>query len=176
MKTNKDTDNGSGSNHMSEELHRLFLDELADIMNAEEQLTKALPKLAEAADSEELADAFRSHLEETKGHVERTKQIFESLSAKVKSKTCKAMKGLVEEGSEIMDDLEGSTAIDAGLIAAAQKVEHYEIASYGSLRAWAEQMGHSDAVRLIDQTLEEEKAADEKLTEIAENIANRKAA
>ncbi len=158
---------------MDTELHELFLDELADVLNAEMQLTKALPKMAKAAKSEELAEAFRSHLEETEQHVERLKEVFSSLDEKVKNKTCKAMKGLVEEGSDLIEELKGSGASDAGLIAAAQKVEHYEIASYGSLRAWAEQMGHSEAVRLLEETIEEEKAADEKLTEIAQESASK---
>lgn len=170
---NNETD--SEGQEMDNELHSLFLDELADLLNAETQLTKALPKMAKAAQSEELTEAFQSHLEETENHITRLKEVFESLEEKVKSKTCKAMKGLVEEGSELMQELKGSSALDAGLIAAAQKVEHYEIASYGSVRAWAEQMGHSEAVKLLDETLEEEKAADEKLTEIAEELANQKA-
>jgi ferritin-like metal-binding protein YciE len=157
---------------MNAELHQLFREELADVMNAEMQLTKALVKMAKAAESEELEEAFTSHQEETENHVQRLKEVFESLNEKAKSKTCKAMKGLVEEASGLMKELKGSSASDAGLIAAAQKVEHYEIAAYGSLRAWAEEMGHKEAVRLLDETLEEEKAADEKLTEIAESLAN----
>jgi ferritin-like metal-binding protein YciE len=168
----KENENNSGQ-QMDTELHELFLDELADLLNAETQLTKALPKMAKAAQSEELAEAFRSHLAETETHVDRLKQVFASLDEKVKTKTCKAMKGLVEEGSELMEELKGSSAIDAGLIAAGQKVEHYEIASYGSVRAWAEQMGHTEAVSLLEETLAEEKAADEKLTDIAESVANR---
>jgi len=170
------TDSESQGNEMNNEFHQLFLDELADLLNAEMQLTKALPKMAKAAQSEELAEAFRSHLEETENHVNRLKEVFETLNEKVKSKTCKAMKGLVEEGSELMEELKGSSAIDAGLIAAAQKVEHYEIASYGTVRAWAEQMGHSEAVELLGETLDEEKAADEKLTEIARESANKQPA
>jgi ferritin-like metal-binding protein YciE len=160
---------------MDSDLHELFLDELADLLNAEIQLTKALPKMAKAAQSEELAEAFRSHLAETETHINRLKQVFASLEEKVRNKTCKAMKGLVEEGSELMEELKGSSAIDAGLIAAGQKVEHYEIASYGSVRAWAEQMGHTEAMCLLDETLAEEKAADEKLTDIAESVANKSA-
>jgi ferritin-like metal-binding protein YciE len=163
-----------GGEEMDSELHELFLDELADLLNAETQLTKALPKMAKAAQSEELRDALNSHLEETKGHVERLKQVFASLDEKPKSKTCKAMKGLVEEGSELLQELKGKSSIDAGIIAAGQKVEHYEIASYGTVRAWAEQMGHEEAVSLLEETLNEEKAADEKLTEIAEESANAK--
>jgi ferritin-like metal-binding protein YciE len=161
---------------MNSELHQLFLDELADLLNAETQLTKALPKMAKAAQSEELRDAITSHLEETEGHVERLKKVFESVDEKPKNKTCKAMKGLLEEGAELLQELKGKSSIDAGIIAAAQKVEHYEIASYGSVRAWAEEMDHSEAVKLLTETLEEEDAADEKLTEIAESLANEKAA
>ena len=157
---------------MNSELHELFLDELADLLNAETQLTKALPKMAKAAQSEELRGALNSHLEETEGHVDRLKQVFEALNEKPSSKTCQAMKGLIEEGSELLQELKGKGTIDAGIIAAAQKVEHYEIASYGTVRAWAERMGHDEAVRLLEETLDEEKAADEKLTEVAETVAN----
>jgi len=157
---------------LNTELHQLFLDELADILNAEMQLTKALPRMAKAAVTEELAEAFRSHLEETKVHITRLEEVFASLGEKVKTKTCPAMKGLIEEGEEMMEDLEDSSALDAGLIAVAQKVEHYEIASYGTVKAWAEQMGHAEAVQLLQATLDEEKAADSKLTDIAESVAN----
>lgn len=162
----------NASEEMDSDLHDLFLDELADLLSAETQLTKALPKMAKAAESDHLAEAFRSHLEETKGHVERLKQVFTSLGEKPKSKTCKAMVGLIEEGSELMEELKDSSALDAGLIAAAQKVEHYEIASYGTACAWAERMGHDKALKLLQETLQEEKAADEKLTGIAETEAN----
>jgi ferritin-like metal-binding protein YciE len=165
----------NGGQQMDTELHELFLDELADLLNAETQLTKALPKMAKAAQSEELREAITAHLEETEGHVERLKKVFESVDEKPKSKTCKAMKGLLEEGSELLQELKGKSSIDAGIIAAAQKVEHYEIASYGTVRAWAEQMEHSEAVELLQETLDEESAADEKLTEIAESLANAKA-
>ncbi|MBE0543383.1 MAG: ferritin-like domain-containing protein [Verrucomicrobia bacterium] len=154
------------------ELHELFLDELADILHAEKQLTKALPKMAKAAKSEELTTAFESHLAETENQIKRLEQVFASLDEPVKSKECKAMKGLLEEGKDLMEELKDSSALDSGLIAAAQKVEHYEIASYGTVCAWAEQMGHDDAVELLTATLDEETAADEKLTAIAESIAN----
>jgi ferritin-like metal-binding protein YciE len=170
------TDSDNAKSGMNEELHELFLDELADLLNAETQLTKALPKMAQAAKSEELAEAFRSHLEETRGHIDRLNQVFASVDEKVKSKTCAAMKGLIKEGSELMQELKGTSVIDAGLIAAGQKVEHYEIATYGTVRAWAEEMGHSEAVELLDETLNEEKAADQKLTEIAQNSANKQTA
>jgi ferritin-like metal-binding protein YciE len=177
MKNNKqDTENGEQEGReMNSELHELFLGELADLLSAETQLTQALPKMAKAAQSEELRDAINSHLEETEEHVERLKEVFESVEEKPKSKTCKAMKGLIEEGSELLQELKGKSSIDAGIIAAAQKVEHYEIASYGSVRAWAEEMGHSSAVKLLTETLEEEDAADQKLTEIAQSLANEKA-
>jgi ferritin-like metal-binding protein YciE len=164
-------ENGQGQ-EMNSELHELFLDELADLLNAETQLTKALPKMAKAARSEELREAITSHLEETEGHVDRLKQVFESLDENPKSKTCQAMKGLVQEGSELLQELKGKSTMDAGIIAAAQKVEHYEIASYGTVIAWAKQMGHEEAVQLLEETLNEEKAADEKLTEVAESVAN----
>jgi ferritin-like metal-binding protein YciE len=167
-----DNNNESG---MDNDLHELFLDELADVYNAEQQLTKALPKMAKAAESDELREAFESHLEETQEHINRLEQLAETLDETLKKKVCKAMKGLVEEGQEIMTEQKGSSALDAGLIAAAQKVEHYEIATYGTLAAWAEQMGHQEAVELLQQTLEEENATDEKLTSIAETLANQKA-
>lgn len=154
------------------ELHELFLDELADILNAELQLTKALPKMAKAAVSEELTTAFESHLTETEDHIKRLEQVFASLDAPVQSKECKAMKGLLEEGKDLMQEMKGSTALDAALIAAAQKVEHYEIATYGTLSAWAAKLGYDEAVELLTATLDEEKAADEALTEIAESSVN----
>jgi len=154
------------------ELHQLFLDELADIMSAERQLTQALPRMGAAAQSEELAAAFELHLAETENQITRLEQVFTSLDEPAKSKECKAMKGLLEEGREMMEKMKNSPALDAALIAAAQKVEHYEIASYGTVCAWAEMMGHDDAVELLRATLDEEKAANEKLTTIAENSAN----
>jgi ferritin-like metal-binding protein YciE len=157
------------------ELRELFLDELADVYNAELQLTKVLPKMAKAAESDELREALESHLEETKNHLSRLDDVAKSLDKEIERKTCKAMKGLVEEGEEIMKDLKDSSALDAGLIAAAQKVEHYEIATYGTLRTWAEQLGEDEAVQLLTKTEEEEKAADEELTEIADSIANERA-
>ena len=159
-------------NENNNELQELFIDELADVYSAEQQLLKALPKMAKAANSTELQEAFESHLEETQEHVSRLEQIFKSLGETLKRKKCKAMEGLVEEGEEIMEEFEDSAALDAALIAAAQKVEHYEIASYGTLRTWAELLDHQDAVSLLEETLEEEKAADEKLTGVAESVAN----
>lgn len=157
------------------ELHELFLDELADILSAEQQLIKALPKMAKAAKSEELTAAFESHLLETEYQITRLEQVFASLDAPAQSKECKAMKGLLEEGKELMEEMKGSTALDAALIAAAQKVEHYEIASYGTVCAWATKMGYDEAVELLSATLEEERAADEMLTEIAESTVNESA-
>jgi ferritin-like metal-binding protein YciE len=160
---------------MNNELHELFLEELADIYSAEQQLTKALPKMAKAAESEELRQAFEEHLEQTEEQISRLDQVFESLGEKMKRKTCKAMQGLIEEGTEVMQEQKGSPAIDAALIASAQKVEHYEIATYGTLCTWAEQMGHHDALDLLKQSIEEEETTDERLTELAESIANERA-
>jgi ferritin-like metal-binding protein YciE len=162
-------------NEMSNDLHELFLDELADIYNAEQQLTKALPKLAKTAKNEQLREGFQQHLEETENHISRLDQVFESLGESMKRKKCKGMEGLIEEGEEVISEQKNSAALDAGLIISAQKVEHYEIAAYGSLCSWAEQMGHNDAHELLRETLEEEKATNEKLTEIAETIANTQA-
>jgi ferritin-like metal-binding protein YciE len=160
---------------MDNDLHRLFLNELADVYSAEQQLTKALPKVAKAAQSDELREALEQHLEETEEHMTRLEQVAESLDETLKKKTCEAMKGLLKEGDEILKEQKNTNALDAGIIAACQKIEHYEIASYGTLCAWAEQMGHDEALELLRQTEEEEIAADETLTEIAENIANERA-
>ena len=160
---------------MNNELHELFLEELADIYNAETQLTKALPKMARAAESEELRAAFEEHLQQTEEQISRLDQVYESLGESMKRKTCKAMQGLIEEGSEVMQEYKGSSAIDAALIAAAQKIEHYEIASYGTLCTWAEQMDHQDALDFLKQNIDEEEATDERLTELAESIANERA-
>ncbi|MCU1303433.1 MAG: hypothetical protein JWQ87_3717 [Candidatus Sulfotelmatobacter sp.] len=156
---------------MSEKgLKELYIDELKDLYNAENQLVKALPKMAKAAASEELRSGFEQHLEQTKGHVGRLEQIFESLGESPKGKKCKGMEGLVEEGSEVIDeDLEDSVK-DAGLIGAAQRVEHYEIAAYGTVKAFADTLGHSEHVSLLEETLEEEKETDEKLTDLAKQI------
>ena len=163
------------NSNMDNDLHELFLEELADVHNAEQQLTKALPKMAKTAESDELREAFEEHLEETREHVSRLEQVAKSLDESIKRKTCAAMKGLIEEANDIIKEQKDSSALDAGLIAAAQKVEHYEIASYGTLIAWAQQMGHNEAVQLLKETLDEEKAADDKLTSVAESIANKKA-
>ena len=157
-------------------LDDLFLDTLKDIYFAEKQLLKALPKMAKAAQDQTLADGFLTHTEETQGHVERLEQIFELLDKPARGKTCDAILGILEEGKSIMDEFKGTIAIDAGLISAGQAAEHYEIARYGTLRTWAEQLGHTEAVKLLDQTLNEEKATDKKLSELAISTENIKAA
>ncbi|MDB6032584.1 MAG: ferritin-like protein [Verrucomicrobiales bacterium] len=150
------------------ELRETFLDELADLYDAEQQITKALPKMEAAAESEELKEAFTSHMEETENQVGRLKQVFELFEKEPKAKKCKAMKGLIEEADELIKEEAG----DAALICAAQKVEHYEIASYGSLLSWARLMGEDEAADLLEETLDEERATDERLTEIAESTIN----
>lgn len=154
----------------NEGLKELYIDELKDIYNAETQLVKALPKMAKAASSAELRSGFEEHLEQTKGHVQRLEQIFEMLDESPKGKKCKGMEGLVEEGSEVMEEDFEDALMDAALIGAAQRVEHYEIAAYGTVRAFAEELGESEHVSLLEQTLEEEKETDEKLTELAKQI------
>jgi ferritin-like metal-binding protein YciE len=154
------------------ELTELFLDELADIYNAETQLTKALPKMAKAANSDDLREAFESHLAETKEQIERLKQVFQAFDKTAKGKKCKAMEGLLAEGEEILSEHKDSVCLDAALISAAQKVEHYEIASYGCLATWAKLLGNDEAVSLLQETLDEEKQTDEKLTELAESQSN----
>ena len=151
-------------------LKELYIDELKDLYNAENQLVKALPKMAKAASSEKLRAGFEEHLEQTKGHVSRLEQIFESLGENPKGKKCKGMAGLVAEGSEIIDGNIVDGLKDAGLIGAAQRVEHYEIAAYGTVRSFAETLGQSQHASLLKETLEEEKETDEKLTELAKQI------
>lgn len=152
-------------------LKELYVDELRDIYNAENQLTKALPKMAKAATSEELRSGFEEHLEQTQGHVKRLDQIFDKLGEEPTGKKCKGMKGLIEEGKEMVqeEELEGE-ALDAGLISAAQRVEHYEIAAYGCVRTYANLLGETEAAALLEETLGEEKQTDEKLTKLAEKI------
>jgi ferritin-like metal-binding protein YciE len=157
-------------------LDDLFLETLKDIYYAEKKLVTTLPKMAKAAQDEKLAEGFMMHAEETEGHVERLEQIFEMLGKPARGKTCDAIVGIVEEGKSIMEEFKGTIALDAGLVAAGQAAEHYEIARYGALRTWANQLGMSDAVKLLDQTLAEEKAADQKLTELAMSQENVKAA
>jgi ferritin-like metal-binding protein YciE len=157
-------------------LHDAFLNELRDVYDGEKQLTKALPKLARAATSPVLRDAFQSHLEETRGHVERLEQVMEGLGEKVRGKHCDGIEGIIEEGKSVMEEEFDEVTMDACLIAAGQRAEHYEIAVYGTLVAWAKAMGHSQAVDLLQETLNEEKAADEKLTALAEAGINQEAA
>lgn len=153
-------------NHLGE----LLQQELQDIYDAEKQLVKALPKMAKAASSKELRNAISEHLEATKGQVQRLEQVFETLGAKVKSKPCAAMKGLISEGGEVLERESADELKDLALIAAAQRVEHYEIAAYGSARAFAEQLGEDEVVKLLQETLDEEKEADKKLTQISESL------
>ena len=157
-------------------LHDAFIDELRDTYDAERQLTKALPKLAKAATSPPLREAFESHLEETQGQIERLERIFESLDEKVRGKHCDGIAGIIEEGKSIMEEDFDETTMDACLIAAAQRAEHYEMAAYGTLVAWAKAMGHTEAADLLQETLDEEKAADEKLSSLAEGGINQGAA
>jgi Mn-containing catalase len=153
-------------------LQEVLIDEMQDLLHAENQLVKALPKMAKAANSDELSNAFKEHLEQTKGHVERLKKAFEMLGVKAKAKPCKGMAGLVEEGQEVIEEgkEKSDTDADIELIAAAQRVEHYEISAYGTCRTIAEQMNRKDIAKLLAQTLSEEEKADELLTEIAQPI------
>jgi len=153
-----------------ETIDDLFIDELKDLYSAEKQITKALPKMAKAASSTELRTALEKHLEETKGHVERLEKIFETLGKKGTGKTCEGMKGVLEEGSEVVGDVAKGPVRDAGIIAAAQRVEHYEMAGYGSVRSFAKLLGKPEIMSLLEQTLSEEKAADEKLTQVSKVV------
>jgi ferritin-like metal-binding protein YciE len=153
-------------------LQKLFLQELRDLYHAEGQLLKALPKMAEGATSEELRNAFETHLKETEEHIERLEEVFELLGETPRGKVCNAMKGLIEEGSEILEEDGEDSVLDAGIIVAAQKVEHYEMAAYGSVRTFAELLGHTEAVELLQATLDEEAAANELLNNLAKEIIN----
>jgi ferritin-like metal-binding protein YciE len=157
-------------------LNDLFLGTLKDIYFAEKQILRNLPKMAKAADSDELRQAFQTHRDETDTQIERLEQVFEMLGKPARGKTCEAIQGIVEESKEVIKDFDGSEALDAGLLAAAQAVEHYEISRYGTLRTWATQLGTTDAAKLLEQTLEEEKKTDELLTRLAEAAVNQKAA
>jgi ferritin-like metal-binding protein YciE len=157
-------------------LHDAFIDELRDTYDAERQLTKALPKLAKAASSPELRQAFEAHLEETRVQIERLESVFENLDEKVRGKHCEGIAGIIEEGAAIMKEDFDETTMDACLIAAGQRAEHYEMAAYGTLVAWARAMGHDDAADILQETLDEEKAADEKLSALAEGGINQEAA
>jgi ferritin-like metal-binding protein YciE len=157
-------------------LHDAFLDELKDSYDAEKQLTKALPKMAKAASTPKLRAAFESHLKETEGHIKRLEQVFASLGERPKGKHCDGVAGIIEEGKSVMEEDFDETTMDACLIAAGQRAEHYEMAAYGTLVAWATAMGHNEAARLLQKNLDEEKAADEKLTALAEGGINQQAA
>ncbi|MDB5568674.1 MAG: hypothetical protein JWP84_5240 [Tardiphaga sp.] len=158
------------------DLNDLFLDTLKDIYFAEKQILKALPKMAKAATSDKLRAAFDKHHDETEGQIERLERIFELLGKPARSKTCDAIVGILEEGKEIMDEYKGTEALDAGLLAAAQAVEHYEISRYGTLKQWAIQLRMKDAANLLDETLKQEKKTDESLTVLAESAVNLAAA
>jgi len=153
-------------------LEDLFHEQLRDMFDMEKQLVKALPKMAKGATAEELRHAFEEHLDQTRGHLERLEQVFELIGRKARGKSCVAMEGLIEEGEDILDADGDPMVIDAGLIAAAQRVEHYEMAGYGCLHTWARQMGNHKAAQLLEKTLNEEKETDQKLTDIAENLVN----
>jgi ferritin-like metal-binding protein YciE len=162
---------------MSEkDLNALFLDTLKDIYYAEKQILKSLPKMAKAAQSDQLRAAFEKHHEETEGQVERLEEVFELIGKPARGKKCDAIEGILDEGKEVMDEYEDTPALDAGLLAAAQAVEHYEISRYGTLKSWAEKLGMKDAVKLLDQTLTEEKKTDETLSKIAVSAVNAEAA
>lgn len=179
-KTSSGNSNKSGSknsgNSIAHGLTDLFEDMLKDIYWAEKALTKALPKMAKKATSEDLVQALESHLEETVGQVERCEQVFEMMGKTARAKKCEAMDGLIREAQEIMESTEEGVVRDAGIIAAGQKVEHYEIASYGTMCAFARVLGEDEIADLLEQTLNEEKLADEKLTEVAESSINLEAA
>ena len=157
------------------QLDELFHDTLKDIYYAEKKLVTALPKMAKAAQNADLKAAFQKHAGETEGQVKRLEQVFATIEENPQGKKCAAIEGLIEEGNEIAKDYKGSPALDAGLLAAAQAVEHYEISRYGTLRAWAGELGLKDAVKLLDETLDEEKATDDALTDIAEDVVNQEA-
>lgn len=156
-------------------LDDLFVDTLRDIYYAERKIVKALPKMQRAAQSEKLAAAFEHHREETETHIERLQKVFELVGKALRGKTCEAIEGIIAEGEEIMEEFKGSAALDAGLISAAQAVEHYEIARYGTLHRWAVELDMKDAAKLLSETLKEESATDEKLTKLAESTVNAEA-
>jgi ferritin-like metal-binding protein YciE len=156
-------------------LAELFHDTLKDIYFAEKKIVTALPKMAKAAQSDDLRAAFEKHLRETEGQVERLERVFEIIEEKPQAKQCKAILGILEEGQEIIKEYKGSPALDAGMLAAAQAVEHYEISRYGTLRTWAKELGLSEAVKLLEQTLAEEEKTDEALSELAEVCVNQEA-
>ena len=155
-----------------ENLHDLFEETLRDIYFAEKAITKALPKMAKKASSEELASAFQEHLRQTEGQIERLEQVFKLIDKSARGKKCHAIEGMIEEAEEIIKEAESDTVRDAGMLAAAQAVEHYEISRYGTLVAWAQKLGLSEAAELLEETLDEEKETDEKLTDLAESEIN----
>jgi ferritin-like metal-binding protein YciE len=157
-------------------LNDLFLETIKDIYYAEKQILRALPKMAKAAQEPELKKAFETHRDQTEGHVERLDKIFEMMSKPARGKTCEAIIGIIDEGKEVMDEFGGTPTLDAGLIAGAQAVEHYEISRYGTLIAWAKLLGLPEAAKLLEETLAEERQTDELLTSLASNKVNRKAA
>lgn len=157
-------------------LDDLFLNTLKDIYYAEKQILKALPKMEKAAQSEDLKKAFELHREQTEGQIERLEQVFKIVGKRAQGKACEAINGIIEEGKEVMEDFADSIALDAGLVAAAQAVEHYEISRYGTLRTWADQLGMRDAAKLLDETLKEEKDTDMLLSKMAKSDVNSKAA
>jgi ferritin-like metal-binding protein YciE len=158
------------------DLNDLFLDTLKDVYYAEKQIYKALPKMAKAATADQLRAAFEKHHTETEGQIDRLEQIFDRLGKAARGKKCDAIEGILDEGKEIMEEYAGTSALDAGLLAAAQAVEHYEMSRYGTLKAWAAILGHKDAVKLLDQTLAEEKKTDDALSKLATSIVNAEAA
>lgn len=157
-------------------LDDLFFETLRDIYHAEKQIVRALSRMAKATKTDELREAFEAHREETEGQIERLEKVFEMIGKRPRGKPCEAIEGIIEEGKEVMEDFKGSDALDAGLLAGAQAVEHYEISRYGTLKAWASQLGLNDAVKLLDETLKEEEQTDKKLTNLAERSINKLAA
>jgi len=157
-------------------LEDLFLTTLKDVYYAEKQILRALPKMAKATESDELRQAFEQHRTETDSQIQRLEQVFEQIGKRASGKTCEAIQGIIAEGQEIMEEYAESDALDAGILASAQAIEHYEISRYGTLKSWAQQLGMTEAVTLIEETLAEEKKTDQLLTQIAESNANQKAA
>ncbi len=157
------------------QLDELFHDTLKDIYYAEKKILSALPKMAKAAQNDDLRAAFEKHKTETEGQIDRLEQVFQLIEQKPQGKKCAAIEGILEEGQEIIKEYKGSPALDAGLVSAAQAVEHYEIARYGTLRTWAEELGLNQAMKLLQQTLDQEEATDRALTELAESVVNQEA-
>ena len=175
MKNSTDVTAGEQEQQMDNDLHRLFMDKLSHLYSLEQQLTQALPKMIEAAQSADLKSALESHLGETEGHVSRLEEVADELGEELQTKTCRVTETLVAEASALIKQQAGKSSVDAAIIASAQMAEHLEIAAYGTVRAWAKQMGYEEAVDLLEATLDEEKAADETLTTIAKSSVNRAA-